>query len=125
MFCLLAILILSLSGCDQINEQLNKQKLIGQAIGAGCRQSGRSLEDCYDRNPKVPKPDIFSGWKEMSEYMQAKKLDIIPPVPEKHVDESAMGKADVKASDAAMLDAPSTNMARSPQKSAAKASAKH
>ena len=65
-----------------LDEQINKQKLIGKAIGAGCRQSGRSLEDCYNRNSKIAKPDIYSGWKEMSEYMQAKKLDIIPPAPD-------------------------------------------
>lgn len=77
------MLAIALSGCDLVGEQINKQKLVGKAVGAGCRQTGRSLEDCYNRNPKVSKPDIFAGWKEMNEYMQAKKLDIIPPPPDK------------------------------------------
>lgn len=76
------MLAVILPGCDLIDEQINKQKLVGKAIGAACRQTGRSLEDCYARNPKVSKPDIFTGWKEMNEYMQAKKLDIIPPPPD-------------------------------------------
>lgn len=78
-----------------LDEQINKQKLIGKAVGAGCRQSGRSLEDCYSRNAKIPKPDIYTGWKEMSEYMQAKKLDIIPPapdVPDETTDSAHAGK---------------------------------
>ncbi len=121
-FCLSAVLILSLSGCDQINDQINKQKLVGKAVGAGCRQSGRSLEDCYMRNPKVAKPDIFAGWKEMSEYMQAKKLDIIPPPPDLHPDEAGAEKPEVKASEAAASVA---SAARPAEKAAAKAPAKH
>ncbi len=80
--CACCVLAVILPGCDLIDEQINKQKLVGKAIGAACRQTGRSLEDCYARNPKVSKPDIFTGWKEMNEYMQAKKLDIIPPPPD-------------------------------------------
>ena len=70
---LAVLLVTALAGCDQINDAMNKQKANGQAVGAGCRLSGRSLEDCYRRNPKISKPDIFSGWKDMNEYMQAKK----------------------------------------------------
>ncbi len=101
-FCLSAVLTLFLSGCDQVNEQLNKQKLVGKAVGAGCRQSGRSLEDCYSRNSKVPKPDIFAGWKEMSEYMQAKKLDIIPPPPDQRQNEADAVNAEERASKVAV-----------------------
>lgn len=74
-----AVLLLSLSGCDQLNDVINKQKSNGKAVGAACRHSGRALEDCYQRNSKVPKADIYAGWKEMNEYMQAKKLDVVRP----------------------------------------------
>lgn len=121
-FCLSAALILSLSGCEQVNDQLNKQKLVGKAVGAGCRQSGRSLEDCYNRNSKVAKPDIFAGWKEMSEYMQAKKLDVIPP--QEQQAETNADKAEPKASEAAAV-ASAASAVRQAKKTVAKAPAKH
>jgi len=126
-FCLSVVLTLSLSGCDQINEQLNKQKLVGKAVGAGCRQSGRSLEDCYSRNSKIPKPDIFTGWKEMSEYMQAKKLDVIPPPPDQPQDDADAEKTAVNASKTA-ASAPVASAAsavRRAEKTVAKSPAKH
>lgn len=76
------VLLLALTGCDQIMEIANQGKANGKAIGAGCRHSGRSLEDCYQRNPKVPRSDIFTGWKEMNEYMLTKKMDVVPPPPD-------------------------------------------
>lgn len=121
-FCLPAVLIALLCGCDQINDQLNKQKLVGKAVGAACRQSGRSLEDCYNRNPKVAKPDIFIGWKEMSEYMQAKKLDVIPPPPDSPSAEANIEKAEPKASEPAVASAASAVPGK---KTVAKAPAKH
>ncbi|MBM5571339.1 MULTISPECIES: hypothetical protein [Deefgea] len=79
---LLVPLMLMLSGCDQVLELVNKQKANGKAVGASCRHSGRSLEDCYRRNPKVAKADIYAGWKEMNEYMQAKKITEVAPPPD-------------------------------------------
>lgn len=74
--------VLALSACDQVNEQINKQKDNGKAIGAACRHSGRSLEDCYRRNGKTPKADIYAGWREMNEYMLTKKIEVVPPPPD-------------------------------------------
>src|SRR5262245_59482120 len=65
-----------LTGCERLNEIANQAKLNGRAIGAACRHSGRALEDCFQRNPRVPKADIYAGWREMNEYMTAKKLDV-------------------------------------------------
>lgn len=128
--CFSFLLIFGLAGCDQINEQLNKQKAVGKAIGAGCRQSGRSLEDCYNRNPKVSKPDIFTGWKEMSEYMQKQKLEVIPPPPDAPKDESAAEDANASEPAAghasAVASAASAIGASKPaEKPAAKAPTKH
>lgn len=95
---LAVLLVTTLAGCDQINEAMNKQKANGQAVGAGCRLSGRSLEDCYRRNPKISKPDIFSGWKDMNEYMQTKKLEVIAPPPDGISEESADAASDSSAS---------------------------
>jgi hypothetical protein len=95
---LAVLLVTALAGCDQINDAMNKQKANGQAVGAGCRLSGRSLEDCYRRNPKISKPDIFSGWKDMNEYMQAKKLEVIAPRPEGISEESGDAVSDSSSS---------------------------
>lgn len=79
---LLLPLVLMLSGCDQILELVNKQKANGKAVGASCRHSGRSLEDCFRRNSRIAKADIYAGWKEMNEYMQAKKIEEVAPPPD-------------------------------------------
>ncbi len=76
---IIACMLLSLTGCDKLMEIVNKQQANGKAIGAACRHSGRALEDCYRRNTRIPKADIFAGWKDMNEYMQQKKMDIIQP----------------------------------------------
>ncbi|XZG71386.1 hypothetical protein ACTSKR_05860 [Chitinibacteraceae bacterium HSL-7] len=73
------VALLGLTGCDQINSLLNEQTANGKAVGAACRHSGRALEDCYQRNPRISKAAIYAGWKEMNEYMLQKKIDIVPP----------------------------------------------
>ncbi len=78
----LAALVLGLSGCERITELANQSKLNGRAIGASCRNTGRSLEDCFQRNPRVSKADIYAGWKEMNEYMTKNKLEVIAPLPD-------------------------------------------
>lgn len=79
---LLAMMVLGLSGCERLTELANQAKLNGRAIGAACRHSGRALEDCFQRNVRVSKADIFAGWKEMNEYMTKNKLDVITPPPD-------------------------------------------
>ncbi|NHQ86406.1 hypothetical protein HA050_09795 [Iodobacter sp. HSC-16F04] len=88
--------LMTLTGCDKVMEVVNKQQANGKAIGAACRHSGRALEDCYRRNIRIPKADIFAGWKEMNEYMQQKKIDVIAP-PE---DEPAPAEKKVEKTDA-------------------------
>ncbi|MEJ2794482.1 hypothetical protein WAE56_13790 [Iodobacter sp. LRB] len=88
--------LIALTGCDKVMEVVNKQQANGKAIGAACRHSGRALEDCYRRNIRIPKADIFAGWKEMNEYMQQKKIDVIAP-PE---DEPAPAEKKVEKTDA-------------------------
>jgi len=90
---LIAMLALSftLGGCDYVasftkpKQTPEEAKAEGIALGAGCRQAGQSLEDCYQRNPDKLKAGIFAGWKDMHEYMAAKNIQTIvpPPMPEK------------------------------------------
>lgn len=85
---LMAGVTLSLSACDYIGsftkpkQTPEEAKAEGIALGAGCRQAGQSLEDCYQRNPEALKAGIFAGWKDMHEYMAAKGIQTVtPPAP--------------------------------------------
>lgn len=51
----------------------------GKAIGGACRHAGRALEDCYQLNPTAPKAAIFTGWREMNDYMTENKIEVVPP----------------------------------------------
>ncbi|SFN74769.1 hypothetical protein SAMN05660284_02179 [Formivibrio citricus] len=120
------LLATQLAGCDQINDVVNKQKSNGKAVGAACRHSGRALEDCYQRNPKVSKSDIYAGWKEMNEYMQAKKLDVVRPSPDASGDAESGGiPAEKKKSSTASAPASAASSVKSSGKTASKASAAH
>ncbi len=46
-----------------------------RAQGAACRHGLRSIEDCFNLNPRSSKAQIFTGWKEMDEYMRTNKID--------------------------------------------------
>jgi hypothetical protein len=90
-------ILLSLTGCDKLMEIVNKQQANGKAIGAACRHSGRALEDCYRRNTRIPKADIFAGWKDMNEYMQQKKMETIQPPEDEAPPVAASKKAEKNA----------------------------
>ncbi|HJV06579.1 MAG TPA: hypothetical protein VJ642_04600 [Chromobacteriaceae bacterium] len=72
-------LVLVLSGCNWFNTVTGLSKESNKAIGAACRQTGRSLEECYLLNPDADKASIYAGWREMHEYMAKNKLDTMPP----------------------------------------------
>lgn len=85
---LISAVSLSLSACDYVTsftkpkQTPEEAKAEGIALGAGCRQAGQSLEDCYQRNPDALKAGIFAGWKDMHEYMAAKGIQTVaPPAP--------------------------------------------
>ena len=40
----------------------------------------RAIEDCYVLNPKAQKAAVYTGWREMDEYMRENKLEGIAPV---------------------------------------------
>ena len=121
--CLFPVLTVTmLSGCDQITEVLNKQKANGKATGAACRHSGRALEDCFRRNPRISRADIFAGWKEMNDYMQQHKMDVVPPPPDDMATQSNHPEANI-ASDAGggdMNAEPPTDNASKPTEKHAK-----
>jgi len=82
----LLLAALLLAGCEKLGiedpvQTAAKAEAEGKAIGASCRNSGRGLEDCYQRNPKAVKAAIFAGWKDMNDYMTQNKIEVIPPPP--------------------------------------------
>ena len=88
-------LLLGLTGCDRLNELANQAKLNGRAIGAACRHSGRALEDCFQRNARVSKADIYAGWREMNEYMTKNKIDIVAPPPDKMMSRRGVASVEI------------------------------
>ncbi|KAA3653627.1 MAG: hypothetical protein DWQ11_07615 [Proteobacteria bacterium] len=78
------MLLAMLSGCEELGipdpaKEAARTQAEGEAIGSACRHAGRALEDCYTLNPKASKADIFSGWRNMNDYMIENKIDIVPP----------------------------------------------
>lgn len=62
------------------------------ATGAGCRQAGRSLEQCYMRNEGLNRNGALRGWREMDEYMRQNKLE--PQLPSKEDQDKEAGLKD-------------------------------
>jgi hypothetical protein len=77
---LLLSMTLLLGGCDLIDQLLADPKAIqkeadAKAIGSACRYGMRSIEDCYTMNEKASKSSVFTGWKEMDQYMRENKIE--------------------------------------------------
>jgi hypothetical protein len=73
-------------GCDMLGFEsasavAARREAEGKAIGAGCRHSARSVEQCYDMNKRADKAAVFAGWKEMNDYMRENKIESAPPPP--------------------------------------------
>ena len=63
------------------------------ATGGGCRQAGRSLEQCYLRNEGLNRNGAMRGWREMDEYMRSNKLEPQPPTKDEIEKEIALKDA--------------------------------
>lgn len=85
----LPFILVSLTACDQINSRLGledparkeaRAEAEGKAVGSGCRQSGRAIEDCYSIYNWLPKAAIYTGWREMDGYMRENNIETVAPV---------------------------------------------
>ncbi len=78
---------LSLGGCTLeellADPRVAQKEADGKAIGGACRHAVRSIEDCYRANDKASKTAIFTGWREMDQYMRENKIEGQPFVPGK------------------------------------------
>jgi hypothetical protein len=88
-FVIAAALLLGLSACDLIQQQMGiedpvakaaKTDAEGKAVGGACRQSGRAIEDCYSIYAWLPKAPIYDGWRDMDAYMRDNKLETVEPL---------------------------------------------
>lgn len=85
---ILSLTAMVLAGCDQVTAKLGienpalkeaKVDAEGKAVGSACRHSGRAIEDCYAIYSWLPKASVYSGWREMDEYMRENQLETIVP----------------------------------------------
>ena len=80
---LITAFALLLAGCEipgmGPDPRIAQREADAKAIGSACRHGLRSIEDCYMLNEKAPKAAVFTGWKEMDEYMRENKLETIVP----------------------------------------------
>jgi hypothetical protein len=69
----------ALAGCDALGietapQVTAKKDAEAHAIGSGCRHAVRSIESCFASNPKAAKAAMFTGWKEMDQYMRENEI---------------------------------------------------
>ncbi len=102
---LITTTLLLLAGCDipglGPDPRIAKREADAKAIGSACRHSLRGIEDCYKQNDEASKSDIFTGWKDMDQYMRENKIEGVPsPVamatPIEEVIEPSKAKSDTK-----------------------------
>lgn len=80
---LLTAAAIGLSGCDALGIEsathVNARKEAeGQAIGSACRHAVRSIESCFETNPRASKAAVFAGWKDMDQYMRDNSIVGMP-----------------------------------------------
>lgn len=80
--------LVNLTGCDLVTEKLGvetpgskaaKIDAEGRAVGGGCRHSGRAIEDCYSIYSWLPKSSVYTGWRDMDQYMRDNQLETVAP----------------------------------------------
>lgn len=87
-FIVLPVCALLLAACDQLGlddgaKLAAAREAEGRAVGSACRHSGRALEECYEKHPKISKAAIFNGWRDMDGYMRENNIQIVlPEMPE-------------------------------------------
>ena len=111
----LVVAMTGLSGCDQLGietpeKTAERQVADAKAVGSACRHAMRAIEDCYLLNPKAEKSSVFTGWREMDEYMRENKLEGIAPVVPRPAPAAAASKPSAPADgDEEDVDEPETN----------------
>lgn len=120
-----SLIALVLGGCSLeellADPRVAQKEADGKAIGGACRHAVRSIEDCYRTNDKASKTAIFTGWREMDQYMRENKIEGQPYVAPKPEPEEVIiddKKAKPGAKDKAMAEAKPKAGAAEPAKPA-------
>lgn len=104
-----------LAGCDQLGietpaKATERTQAEAKAIGGACRHAMRAIEDCYLLNPKADKSWVFTGWREMDEYMRENKLEgVAPTVPRPPVNSPKKKRGDDEEAEEDVLDTPASS----------------
>jgi hypothetical protein len=102
------------SGCDLLGDSAETvaaaREAEGKAIGGACRHAGRAIEDCYTLNRKADKASIFSGWRDMNDYMRENKIEAVAPAL------PSGGKSAEKKADAGAVEQPTAAEAKAEAK---------
>lgn len=76
---LITVIALLLAGCEipgmGPDPRIALREAEAKAIGSACRHGLRSIEDCYSLNESSSKADMFTGWKDMDQYMRENKIE--------------------------------------------------
>ena len=110
-----------LAGCDMLGIESTAQiaerkQAEAHAIGSACRHAIRSVEDCFKTNPKAGKAAVFTGWKEMDQYMRDNQIVGMPSPATTEADAEEAGTEhgeapDTHGTDKAPAEKPSTGKA--------------
>lgn len=70
---------LLLAGCEipglAPDPRIAQREADARAIGSACRHGVRNIEECYNLNEAASKAEIFTGWKDMDQYMRENKIE--------------------------------------------------
>ena len=102
---LITAVALLLAGCEipgmGPDPKIALREAEAKAIGGACKHGLRSIEDCYSLNDGASKAAIFSGWKDMDQYMRENKIEGVPATvatsePEEEIVEGKTAKVGTK-----------------------------
>ena len=129
---LITAIALLLAGCEipgmGPDPKIALREANSKAIGGACRHGLRSIEDCYSLNETASKADMFTGWKDMDQYMRENKIEgirasVVKVEPAEEIIESPPPKAGAKDKAAAETKAAEKPGAKSAAKPVEKAPA--
>lgn len=124
---LITTVALLLAGCEipgmGPDPRIAQREADAKAIGSACRHGLRSIEDCYSLNEGASKAAIFTGWKDMDQYMRENKIEGVRATVAKTEPDEEVVVEDTKPK-AGAQDKSADTKPKAPDKASVKSSAK-